>query len=125
VQAEQPEGIEMKNDDNMHLLIGSNDAYRWYALLDADGVLRDCASEPALRAFIPDLLAGQWAECDLGDWQGSWDDNDQGAMFRDWVNEEGRVACGEEAALDIYGGTIDARVNSDADRVAYLAGLGR
>ena len=142
--ADQPKETEMTttatvtaastiaNTTGRTLLIGSNNAYSWYALIDADGSLVDVAGDAAVGRTMPEMVAemlsGNGDAGYIGDfdaWEGSWADGDGETMFAEWADADEigrlRVEDGEDAVLEIFGGAVEARITCAADAQAYIA----
>jgi hypothetical protein len=101
------------------ILIGSNNAYSWYAALDADGALLDWGSDYAVCIGGESMRAAmqrsvhtyltQWRH-----WESSWDDGDHLGTIEAALAQEAEGRCVEEAlangealALLCYGGDVD------------------
>lgn len=118
------------NTTGRTLLIGSNNAYGWYALIDADGALIDCAADHDIGMTMEQMLADMAGEqkswvADLDSFEGSWADGHGETAFEDWsgTDDSGRlvVESGEDAMIDVFGGEISARITNDTELRAAVA----
>jgi hypothetical protein len=106
----------MRNTKNYTLLIGSNNAYSWYGLLDEAGALIDFGAESDYNCGFASMQH-QIANHDLADWQSMWCDNDQAPMFTDWsIDRDGILIIpqGKAALLDVCGGAVYHRITDQA-----------
>jgi hypothetical protein len=106
---------------SLKILIGTNNAYRWYAVLGAAGELIDCAAERDLQLspskpfemYMVDALLDYAANGEV--WEGRWNDA-YAAEIEALADQAGEtvdqaLAHGEDTALALFGGHIEREIN--------------
>lgn len=110
------------------VLIGSNNAYGWYAALGVNGELIDWGTDhdmhlrggestidAAIRLFADYLANGEH-------WEGSWDDAGRDKDMAGMLNGrdlDDMLASGEDTALEFFGGEVEHTIDSTYDMLTY------
>ena len=118
------------NTTSRTLLVGSNNAYGWYALIDGNGALIDCGADHDIGMTMSKMLGDMAGEqkswvADLDSFEGSWADGGREDEFAAWTetDESGILSVpeGEEAMLDVFGGEVTHRISTGEDLRAAVA----
>jgi len=106
------------------IILGSNNAYNWYAAIGEDGELVDWGRPADLvrgRETEREVMQRQIALCiaNGGDWDAGWSDHDGEDMLRAALGDNeamydgdlsDALAKGEETALLVWGGDIEQTI---------------
>lgn len=106
---------------SIKILVGSNNAYSWYAVIGSSGELIDCAAEHDLQlsakqpfeGYLVNALLDYAAngECWEGRWSDAYEREIEDIASREGVSIEAAIAEGEQTALALFGGSITREIN--------------